>query len=359
MRHHLLAATISSLLLVLPTSGATTALDQLACEEVQPGTYRLSFPVAANAVAVSVFASSRPDRIDTSVPVATISHAPIDLTIAGAPRRVYFHLKNGAGETRVVSTRRLPLAGAANFRDLGGYPTADGRHVKWGLVYRSNHLVNLTAADYEYLNKLGIKLVCDLRTDGERRRSPTLWQGGAAPEIMAASALKDSDVVLTPERLRQLATARTGNEGGLTYDNIVLEFPAQYGNVLRRLAHGDLPSIAHCTAGKDRTGVFSAILLTLLGVPRDVIVQDYMLTGEYMTSDAGLQRAVADWQKLTGASEPPDPALVRALYTMRPETLTSAFDTIARTYGSFDLFVRDAMKLTDGDIAALRTHLLE
>jgi protein-tyrosine phosphatase len=231
--------------------------------------------------------------------------------------------------------------------------------VKWGLVYRSNHLADLTAGDYEYLSGVGIKLVCDLRTDGERKRSPTVWQGSAVPEIMPASVLKDSDVVLTPERLRQLAAPRAGNEGGLTYDNMVTEFPAQYGNVLRRLAHGELPSVTHCTAGKDRTGVFSAILLTLLGVPRDVVVQDYMLTGEYMASDAGIRRAVADWQKLTGASEPPDPALVRALYTMRAETLTSTFDTITRTYGSFDRFVRDALKLADGDIAALHTRLLE
>ena len=105
-----------------------------------------------------------------------------------------------------AQVRHLPLEGAANFRDIGGYPTADGHHVKWGLVYRSNHLVDLTAADYEYLNTLGIKLVCDLRTDGERRKSPTVWQGGKAP--------RDHDGV-HPERDRRRAHTGAAEGAGV------------------------------------------------------------------------------------------------------------------------------------------------
>jgi protein-tyrosine phosphatase len=256
-------------------------------------------------------------------------------------------------------TRRVPLQGAANFRDLGGYATEDGRHVKWGLVYRSNHLADLTAADYEQLSGLGIKLVCDLRTDGERKRMPTIWQGRPAPEILAASVMKDTDVVLTPERLKELAASSGSNVLGDSYSRMITEFPEQYGNVLRRLAYGPLPAVTHCTAGKDRTGVFSALLLTMLGVPRKVVIEDYMLTGTYMLEDAALRRASMDWQKMTGSSEAPPKATLQGMYTVHEEALTGTFDTITRVHGSFDAFVRDGLKLTPADIATLRTRLLE
>ena len=264
-----------------------------------------------------------------------------------------------SASSHAARARRVPLEGASNFRDLGGYPARDGRHVKWGLVYRSNHLASLTAGDYQQLNALGIKLVCDLRTDGERKRSPTVWQGGPEPEIMAASVLKDTDVVLTPERLKELTAPGKASGLGDSYSRMVTEFPEQYGHVLRRLANGPLPAVTHCTAGKDRTGVFSAVLLTILGVPRNLVIEDYMLTGEYMLADEPLRRATVDWQKMTGSSEPPSRETLRRLYTMHEEALTGTFDTITRVYGSFDAFVSDGLKLTPADVSALRTRLLE
>src|SRR5688572_7939835 len=245
--------------------------------------------------------------------------------------------------------RRVPLEGALNFRDLGGYPTSDGNQVKWGMVYRSNHLANLTATDYQTLNKRGIKLVCDLRTDGERKRSPTMWQGDRKPEIMAASILKDTDVVMTPERLKEITQPRSSMLSE-TYVRMVTESPDEYGNVLRRLANGGLPAVTHCTAGKDRTGVFSAILLTILRVPREYFVQDYMLNGEYKASEQAHKAAEGDWKKLTNSSTPPDRDILRAIYTMHPEAITGTFEAIDRKYGSFDAFVRDGLKLSEADV---------
>lgn len=334
---------------------AATTFEAVSADQVRPGVYRVSFTGAADAV--TIFASSLPDRIDRRTSIARASHSPIEVTVPDPPARVYFHLQSRS-ETRVVSVRRLPLEGAANFRDLGGYRTADGRHVKWGLVYRSNHLANLTADDYAYLNTLGIRLVCDLRTDGERQRMPTKWQSDRAPEIFSTSILKETDVVVSPERLRSLAE-RSSQELTPTYERMVKESPEQYGTVLRRLAHGGLPSVTHCTAGKDRTGVFSAILLTILGVARETVIRDYMLTGEYMLSAEGMRRASSDWQQLTGTSTPPDEALLRGVYTMHAEAITSTFDAIDRMYGSFDAFVRTGLRLDEADVAMLRARLLE
>lgn len=269
----------------------------------------------------------------------------------------------GAGQA-AQHTKSAPavsiLEGAANFRDIGGYPTADGHHVRKGLVYRSNQLSDLTSTDYERLNAIGIKLVCDFRTDGERRRSPTKWQGSTPPEMMRAQIMKEADVNLSPDRLRELTSRSSSSALGSAYERMVTAEPAaEYGQLYKQIAAGKLPTIAHCTAGKDRTGVFSAVLLTMLGVPRASVIEDYMLTGEYMSSPKVLARAATDMQRAFGTAEAPDEATIRAIYAMHAEVLTNTFATIDRLYGSFDGFVRDGLKLMPSDVASLRTQLLE
>jgi protein-tyrosine phosphatase len=163
---------VGSVLALLPfRSAAGTGIEDPTCEPLGPGVYRIDFQSSPGAMPVEVFASSRPDRIDSSKATLKIRTTPAVVTVPDRPGRIYFHLKPATGPIRIVSVRRLPLEGAKNFRDLGGYRTSDGNYVRWGLVYRSNHLVNLTARDSEYLSGLGIRLVCDVRSDGERARA--------------------------------------------------------------------------------------------------------------------------------------------------------------------------------------------
>jgi protein-tyrosine phosphatase len=225
-------------------------------------------------------------------------------------------------------------------------------------VYRSNHLASLTASDYQYLNARGIKLVCDLRSDSERKRAPTMWQGNSAPEILSAPIIRHTDVMLTSGRLRQLSAPGSSALAD-SYVRMISEGSEQYGVVLRRLAYGPLPSVTHCSAGKDRTGVFSAILLTILGVSRQVIVEDYLLTSTYMLEDEALRRVQMDWQKVSGTSESPSMDMLRAAYTMTDAPLLAAFDAIDRLHGSFEMFTRDRLQLTAKDITALHGRLLE
>src|ERR1700737_4764247 len=183
-----------------------TEVENPTCELIRPGTYRLDYQASPGAGAVEVFASSRPDRIDSDKPALMIRKTPAEVSIPGRTSRIYFHLKPASGATRVVSIRRLPLEGAKNFRDLGGYRTSDGHYVRWGLVSRSNYLANLTANDYEYLNSLGIRLVCDVRADGERMRSPTQWTG-SSPEFLSVPIGPNRDGTLTAEDLKRRVAA--------------------------------------------------------------------------------------------------------------------------------------------------------
>src|SRR6267378_5563868 len=175
-----------SVTLALPDFGSVvaTGIESPTCELIGVGVYRIDFQASPDAGPIEVFASSRPDRIDSAKPLLTIRKAPAEVSISGHTGRIYFHLKPASGATRVVSVRRLPLEGAKNFRDLGGYRTSDGHYVRWGLVYRSGYLADLTKQDYQYLRGLGIRLVCDVRAEGERMRSPTNWVGDS-PEFLS------------------------------------------------------------------------------------------------------------------------------------------------------------------------------
>jgi protein-tyrosine phosphatase len=138
-----------------------------------------------------------------------------------------------------------------------------------------------------------------------------------------------------------------------------VDFAPQFGSILRRLAAGDVPAVEHCSSGKDRTGVFSAILLTALGVPREVVIQDYLLTTRYLLAPDSIEKTTADLQKILGLSEPPDAATVQALMTTKPGTLDATFESLDKTYGSFDSYLQNALKISDSDLAALRQRLLE
>ncbi len=354
-----LLAAGSVLALLAFSSAAGTGIENPTCEMPGPGVYRIDFQASPSAMPVEVFASSRPDRIDSAKAVLIIRSAPAEVAVPDRSRRVYFHLKPAAGATRIVSIRRLPLEGAKNFRDLGGYRTSDGEYVRWGLVYRSNHLVNLTARDSDYLNSLGIRLVCDVRSEGERARAPDHWSGNA-PEFFSVPI--GSNLISSPTaddlKRRVAAINAQAKESVRGYD-YAIEYAGQYGKILQRIAAGDLPVVEHCTAGKDRTGVFSAILLTALGVPRDTVVQDYMLSNQFLLAPEAINATAADLRLAFGLPEPPDLATVKSIMTSKPETLAATLDKIDQTYGSFANYLRHAAKLSEADLAKIRLHLLE
>jgi protein-tyrosine phosphatase len=336
-----------------------TGIENATCELIRPGVYRIDYRASSDAGAVQVFASSYPDRLDSTKPVLTIRRTPAEIAVPARSGRVYFHLKAASGITRVVSIRRLPLEGATNFRDLGGYRTNDGHYVRWGTVYRSNHLVNLTARDYEYLDRLHIRLVCDVRTEGDRMRSPTHWMG-PAPEFLSVPIGKERDMTLTLEDLRRrLQSQSAPGQPAQNYDQYAIGYAAEFGSILKRLAAGDLPAVEHCSSGKDRSGVFSVVLLTALGVDRETVVQDYLLTNRYTLDADSIAKTAADLQRIYALPQPPDAWFVRETMTTRPETLESTFEGINKTYGSFDSYLRNGLKISESELATLRQRLLE
>jgi protein-tyrosine phosphatase len=333
-----------------------------AVEQIDPLTYRIEYQVEGSGD-VAIFASSSPNTLTSKTPAVTTRTSPVRVALPNHTGRVYFHLKPATGSARVASIRHLPLEGAANFRDLGGYRTRDGRYVRWGRLYRSDHLVNLTARDYDYLAGLDIRVVCDLRTSGERAKAPTKWIG-RMPEIANVSVLSDEDLAAatTPvplEEFKRRLTERGSVASTATYERFVMRYVASYKQVFRRLIDGPVPAVTHCTAGRDRTGVYSAIVLTALGVPWETVVSDYLLTNRYWLTDQNIAQRQKDYQAQYGLAEPPPADGVRAMMTLQSDTLEAAFGALTRRYGSFYRFLKDGLELSDRDQAALKARFLE
>ncbi|MGW8138538.1 tyrosine-protein phosphatase [Sphingomonas zeae] len=246
-------------------------------------------------------------------------------------------------------SRVLPLQGGHNFRDLGGYRTADGRTVKWGLLYRSGEMHDLTRADYAYLQKLGIRTVCDFRDTRERATEPTLWPAGHSPKVLSDDYALDMSSLRLPGDPAgwthdQVVTAMTA-----TYPKLLDQFRGQYRRMFAELLAGDVPLAFHCTAGKDRTGVAAALLLTALGVPRATIIDDYLLSNQHMAPMPA--HPTGFWAKLS-------PEAARTFAGVDRRYIDAVFAVTDRHPGGTMGYLKDELGLGAPEIAKLRTLYL-
>jgi protein-tyrosine phosphatase len=285
-------------------------------------------------------------------------------TAAPAKDRPYF-LVATAGTRRGlhVAERLLPLQGGRNFRDLGGYATADGKHVRWGKVYRSGAMAGLTDADYSYLSDLGITTICDFRTEPERAGEPTNWRAKPGADYMAWPSNMGPMMQFSRTLGSGKPTAEAMRKAMMAlYDALPEAYAVPYAAMFARLAKGDIPLAFNCTAGKDRTGLAAALILTALGVPRETILKDYALSDVYVDYKAELakQRAASGNKSVAltfYATLPPE--ALDALFASDPDYLEAAFTKIEKEHGSVQAYIHDVLQVSDKDLASIRGALLE
>ncbi|MDB5445039.1 MAG: hypothetical protein JWQ97_356, partial [Phenylobacterium sp.] len=243
-------------------SGGRLGLDWNA--KSQPvGLYVSSDPDAPRAFMRQLKAAARGGRAELPLPVA-----PRPYLLVAAPD----------GRQVRVAERLLPLQGGRNFRDLGGYRAQDGRQVRWGRIYRSGVMSGLTAADLGYLSNLGIEAICDLRSPQERASAPSPFLEAEAPEVIAF----DYDMSGSMAKLSRAATrAEAVDAFAAGYLDFLEILAPHYTDMFARLVRRETPLAMNCSAGKDRTGMGSALVLSVLGVPRETVVADYALTQVY------------------------------------------------------------------------------
>lgn len=245
--------------------------------------------------------------------------------------------------------RHIKLERANNFRDLGGYPTRFGRPVRWGRVYRSGELTKITDADVARLEALGLRMIYDLRTSTERDRRPSrdwgspsrrhrdyIHSGGDLPSLVARTDI-------SPDHLRESMFT--------LYRSLPFDQADAYRDLFREAASGELPLLFHCAGGKDRTGAFAALLHHVLGVSREDIIADYLLSND------SIEAARARFLNHIGRDDV-DPVIWDPLLIVEPVYLEAMFAAIDAHHGSTDAYL-DWLGITPAEIDSIRTHLLE
>jgi protein-tyrosine phosphatase len=241
--------------------------------------------------------------------------------------------------------RHFNLAGASNFRDLGGYPGTDGRIVRWRQIFRSNHLGHLTEADINALRPLGLKSAFDFRGTEERVAATC----GLAEIAVHSLPIEPTVVAALRARLAEgLALSSTDALDVMrdSYRNYVRYNTPSFRAFFAHLLEDRAPLVIHCTAGKDRTGFACALILHALGVAEEVIAEDYLLTNRFYRRDPGTSSDLPDDVK-------------QVLGSVEGSFLAAAFEAISADYGDLESYFSDGLGLGARERAALEARYLE
>lgn len=233
------------------------------------------------------------------------------------------------------------LIGAPNFRDLGGYRNADGDTVRRHHLFRSDHLGNLGPDDIRLLSgRLREPVrVLDLRGVAERETAVCVIEGATVHSLAIEPTIVQvlSDLTDAGHTLTQADVVAHMQD---TYRGFVRHNTHRFASLFGHLLESNAPLVFHCTAGKDRTGFAAALVLLALGVSREDVMRDYLLTNERL-------KPKTEWRGLL-------PEVAAVLYRVQPEFLDAAFDVVAQDFGGVNAYLREGLRLGDAERARLR-----
>ncbi|MBC1891115.1 tyrosine-protein phosphatase [Listeria booriae] len=269
---------------------------------------------------------------------------------------VFFIIQHPNGTHTVIGERTIPLEGCFNFRDLGGYVNTAGKTVKWGKLYRSSLLTNITEKDKDTLEKLGVSWICDLRSTSEIAAKPTPAlahiKNRHIPIGTAKNESTESQKIDIPDDHRVYEPLM-----GESYRVFVQSkdgFREIFNDIIEK---EEVPFLFHCTAGKDRTGVLGALLLKLLDIPENTILADYELTNQYADNILGEMQGLVN--AFSNSEKKIDLENFRPMAEARPAYLEIAFDEMQKEYGSVDAYLEKGIGITPSEKAKFQTMMLE
>jgi len=255
--------------------------------------------------------------------------------------------------------RLLNFEGIANFRDLGGYPADDGKRVRWGTLYRSGTFTHSSDADLRSLQQLQLVSLIDFRSSQEKEAEPNRLPDPTGFAVVEIPTLDDANKALVGEIMERIDSGNfDGFEPGLAMTRANRQFATEFTPQFRQFIHTVLeadgaPLVWHCSAGKDRTGFAAAILLRILGVPQDVVMQDYMASREHAL--AARKSQLLKLRVFKGQEAADKLAIMMGV---EEAWLAAAFDEIDAQWGGFDNYVSQGLQLSNADVQRLRANLL-
>jgi protein-tyrosine phosphatase len=245
------------------------------------------------------------------------------------------------------TTRLVHVKGAYNFRDIGGYKTKDGKTVKWNKVYRSADISHLTAGDLDTLKNRKIRSVIDFRGVKESEAAPDRLPEGTAYLLCPAGS--DS----LPDAKKMIAMLQSGNFLMDMYGNpqyLAARYKPFFSMLLTMPSNDAL--LYHCTGGRDRTGMATALLLYTLGVPMQTIEADFTASNVYLEPmNAQMFKGLAQMGNM-------DIEKIKTNLALRPELLQAMFDGINKKYGSVAAFMQNELGVGPKQVAQLKSMYL-
>lgn len=273
-----------------------------------------------------LYAGASPDSIDFSKPILSGKSAgtfPLDVPV---DKRYYFELVSKAGSA-ALAERHLPMAGGFNFRDLGGYKTKEGKFVKWGKIIRSDDLSKLTDADLEYLSSMPLLTDIDYRSVEEIKPAPDKRPQSLLNYLEYNISPGNTDAMMA--KLKTATSAEIDSEMMamniffVTNDSATIQYQKMFEHLQN--PEGNVPLLYHCTAGKDRTGMATALILYALGADDKTVMNDYLLSNKYI--EAKFASYIEQYPNLIG------------LFSVKQEYLQAGLDAINKNYGNVEKFL--------------------
>jgi len=251
-----------------------------------------------------------------------------------------------------LKKRKLEMHGTPNFRDFGGYPNSSGQQVKWGYLYRSGQLSSLSEGDVDLLGNLELDLVFDFRREEEQEQEPSRLPRSNPPKVLSMPITPGSNAGFFEQ-------ADTDNRAMFEFMvDINRDFAeaqtATYARMFREILDAaDAKLLVHCAAGKDRTGFAAAIILLALGVSREVVMHDYMLTAEFFSPHREMDRLRAKYQMDLEAEA------ILPMLEVHEDYLRAALASIDRRYASVEAYLAEELSVGEREREELRSRYLE
>jgi len=301
---------------------------------------------------IDIYSSLTDSSLNSFTPVATtrITDQVMRVNPTGSGLREYFMLRTAGVHSGVVANRVIDMNNIKNFRDAGGYFTTDNRQVKWGEVYRSGNLSNATLYDQERIRRLRIKTVIDFRSERTAGKYPILLH----PSIRKiALPLAPMDAVKLDEQMKDEHFDRSDAIRYVQeeYVNLVENHKTQFADMFDLLANdSNYPILLSGSLGKDGVGIATYLILYAIGIPQNILEQDYMLSNEYIDP----AKAEIDARNLSESMQ----EAVTAMLSVNTAYLNYAIDYIKLKYGSVDNYLEKELRVTSGKKNLLRKYLL-
>ena len=343
-----------TILLVLPSCSGTSPTISVVCEENNVGNAIIKWETAPILKGqVKVYASTSPDFIPEENPVATINIEKGKKTIVtNDPSQRYYYLMVFNNRYRVrVAARNVNIPGIQNFRDLGGYKSAEtGKDTRWGMLYRSAQIDSIPFCSRRELKNMGIRTIIDLRSEEERHNYPQ-FHDEDFNVLHLPIATGNMEHILQDIRDKKIETDTIYRLVERMNRQLVTNYRKEYKELFTLLLdRNNYPVVIHCTSGKGRTGIVSALVLAALGVNEEAIMKDYRLSNDYFN----IPKASRYAYKLPINSQ----EAITTIYSAKEDFLNAAKEQVDAEYGSVQAYLKKGIGLSAEEIERLRSILL-